>query len=131
MLTPRILDKINQIVVKAGHDLIGPSKLPVLKGSYDSFVVETDVHFPTDSNLLFDAMRKMINGMALICWEIGLSDRRQSQYNIRTIKKQLRVIQRLRHSTSKNETKKEEKPLKQNFRLPLIKQQGRGVSKIT
>ena len=54
-------------------------------------------------------MRKMISGIALICWEIGLSDWRQSQHNIRTIKKQLRVIQRLRHSTSKNETKKEER----------------------
>lgn len=109
LLTPQILDKINQIVVKAGHDLINPSKLPALKGSCDSFVVETDVHFPTDSNLLFDAMRKMISGIALICWEIGLSDWRQSQHNIRTIKKQLRIIQRLRHSTSKNETKKEER----------------------
>src|SRR6056297_3007912 len=109
LLTPEILDKINRIVVKAGHDLISPSKTPALKGSCDSFVVETDVHFPTDSNLLFDAMRKMISGIALICWEIGLSDWRQSQHNIRTIKKQLRVIQRLRHSTSKNETKKEER----------------------
>ncbi len=31
----------------------------VLKGSCDSFVVETDVHYPTDTNLLFDAIRKM------------------------------------------------------------------------
>ncbi|MDY6823663.1 MAG: ISNCY family transposase, partial [Thermodesulfobacteriota bacterium] len=58
LLTPRMLDKINQIVVKAGHDLIGPSGPSALKGSCDSFVVETDVHFPTDTNLLFDAMRK-------------------------------------------------------------------------
>ena len=29
-------------------------------GSCDSFVVETDVHYPTDINLLLDALRKMI-----------------------------------------------------------------------
>jgi hypothetical protein len=34
-------------------------------GRCDSFVVETDVHYPTDINLLFDAVRKMIQVAAV------------------------------------------------------------------
>jgi IS5 family transposase len=108
-LTPHVLDEINQIVVKAGHSLITTQKGALLKGSCDSFVVETDVHFPTDTNLLFDAMRKMISASAIICSEVDITAWRQSAYNIRKIKKLLRCIQKLRHSTSKNEAKKKER----------------------
>jgi hypothetical protein len=53
-----------------------------LRGSCDSFVVETDVHYPTDTNLLFDATRKMISLIAIICSEIGVTTWRQSHHNI-------------------------------------------------
>jgi IS5 family transposase len=66
LLTPAILDEINQIVVQAGHDFTLKNKDNKLKASCDSFVVETDVHYPTDTNLLFDAMRKMISLIAII-----------------------------------------------------------------
>jgi hypothetical protein len=36
----------------------GATKL--LRAHSDSFVVETNVHYPTDINLLFDATRKTI-----------------------------------------------------------------------
>lgn len=75
-------------------------------GRCDSFVVETDVHFPTDINLLFDAVRKMIQLAAFIGQEIGSSMWRQSEYNIRSFKKLYRIAQRLKHSSSKDETKK-------------------------
>ena len=67
LLTPEILDEINQIVVQAGHSLVMNKNDEMLKGSCDSFVVETDVHYPTDTNLLFDAIRKMIRILAIIC----------------------------------------------------------------
>ena len=66
LLTPEILDEINQAVCKHGHKLIG-KEAEELRGSCDSFVVETDVHFPTDINLLFDAMVKIIIIIAGIC----------------------------------------------------------------
>ncbi len=73
LFTPEILNKINQILVKYGHKTVGRKQDEVLRGSCDSFVVETDVHFPTDVNLLFDAVRKMIslnilNFMTLTPW---------------------------------------------------------------
>jgi len=105
LLTPAILDEINQIVVKAGHSIISPDKDPQLRGSCDSFVVETDVHYPTDTNLLFDAMRKMISLIAIICSEIGITAWRQSHHNILKVKRLLRGIQKLKRSTSKDEAK--------------------------
>ena len=109
LLTPEILDEINQIVVRAGHSIISPNKDPQLRGSCDSFVVETDVHYPTDTNLLFDAMRKMISLLAIICSEVGITAWRQSHHNILKIKRLLRSVQKLRHSTSKDETKRQKR----------------------
>jgi len=60
LLSPEILDEINQVVVAEGHKLILTDGEEQLKGNCDSFVVETNVHYPTDTNLLFDAVRKMI-----------------------------------------------------------------------
>jgi len=109
LLSPSILDEINQIVVKAGHKIITAQKDQQLRGSCDSFVVETDVHYPTDTNLLFDAMRKMIGLIAIVCCELGITAWRQSDHNIKKIKRLLRGIQRLKRSTSKDETKKQKR----------------------
>ena len=109
LLTPAILDEINQIVVKAGHSIISTKKDHQLRGSCDSFVVETDVHYPTDTNLLFDAMRKMISLIAIICSEIGITAWRQSHHNILKVKRLLRGIQTLKRSTSKDEAKKQKR----------------------
>jgi IS5 family transposase len=109
LLTPQILDEINQFVVKAGNSIISIKKEPQLRGSGDSFVVETDVHYPTDANLLFDAMHKMISLIAIICSEICITAWRQSHHNIMKVKGLLRSIQRLKRSTSKDEAKREKR----------------------
>lgn len=106
LLTPEILDEINQIVVRFGHDIVMKGKADVLKASCDSFVVKTDVHYPTDTNLLFDAMRKTIHLLAIVCSEIGITEWRQSHHNILKIKRLLRRIQKLKRSNSKDQAKK-------------------------
>jgi hypothetical protein len=45
------------------------------------------VHHPTDINLLLDAVRKAIETSAQLCRDEGLSDWRQSAYNIRQLKR--------------------------------------------
>ena len=108
LFTPEILDRINQVVVKAGHRLIAGKKNEKneLKGKCDSFVVETDVHYPTDINLLFDAIRKVISLISFLCSEVGISGWRQSNHNLKTIRILFRKAQKLKHSTSKDEEKK-------------------------
>ncbi len=63
LLDEKTLDAINEIVVKSGHSLKKNEKLNV---KVDTYVLETNVHFPTDVNLLWDAGRKCIELIAHI-----------------------------------------------------------------
>jgi len=81
-----------------------------LEGRCDSFVVETNVHYPTDINLLYDAIRKVITLVAALCIILDISDWRQSKHNLKTIKKLFRKAQQLKRSTS---TKPEKKKLRE------------------
>lgn len=102
LFTPELLDKINQVVVGAGHDLLKKKAGEALRGRCDSFVVETDVHYPTDSNLLYDAMRKVITLTARWCAELEVSEWRQSRHNIRQLKRLLRAAQNKRRSKAQS-----------------------------
>jgi transposase, IS5 family len=102
LFTPEVLDQINQVVVAAGHDLVKKSPDDGLNVRADSFVVETHVHYPTDINLLLDAMRKGIETCAGLCAELELSDWRQNAYNIRCLKKAYRRVQQLKRSSAKD-----------------------------
>jgi len=64
LLDEDTLDEINALIVKSGHQLKKNEKLNV---KIDSFVVETNVHFPTDLNLLWDAGRKCLDLIRDIC----------------------------------------------------------------
>ncbi len=69
-------------------------------------MVETDVHYPTDINLLFDAMRKTIKLTADYAESNEIIGWRQSQYNIRQVKQAYRKAQLKKRSTSQVEAKK-------------------------
>ena len=56
LLRPEVLVKVNQLVVSTGH-AVAKKKAWRNVGRDDSFVVETDVHYPTDFNLLLDSTR--------------------------------------------------------------------------
>lgn len=103
LFTPELLDKINQVVVSAGHDLVKKKEGEALRGRCDSFVVETDVHFPTDINLLYDAMRKVITLTAQWCDGHDVSDWRQHAYNVRHLKRLMRAAQNKKRSKAKSE----------------------------
>jgi len=108
LLTPEILTEINQLIVKAGHELMGKKKEnEPLRGRCDSFVVETHVHYPTDINLLYDAVRKVIQLTRQLSDNHGLSDWRQHAYNVKQVKRQMRVVQKKKRASGKTETQKE------------------------
>ena len=108
LFTPELLDKINQVVVGAGHDLLKKKAGAALRGRCDSFVVETDVHYPTDSNLLYDAMRKVITLTARWCAELEVSEWRQSRHNIRQLKRLLRAAQNRKRSRAQSAVQQEQ-----------------------
>ncbi len=104
-LKPAVLADINQVIVEAGHDVAKKKPGDVLLTRCDSFVVETDVHYPTDTNLLWDAVRKVIELTGQLCEREQMSDWRQHRFNARQVKKRFRKTQKLKYSTSKDEEK--------------------------
>lgn len=67
------------------------------------------MHFPTDTNLLWDAIRKAIQTCATLCDTRDLTAWRQSAYHLRGFKRSYRLIQKLKHSTSQDEAKRQAK----------------------
>jgi hypothetical protein len=106
LLTPEVLDEINQVVVMAAHKKICKNDEVRLKGRCDSFVLETDVHYPTDINLLWDAIRKTILLIAWVCADFGITEWRQHRHMLKKIKKKFNAVRKLKRSTSKDEKKK-------------------------
>ena len=51
LLTPELLSEVGRLVVESGHT-VAKKKPERLRGRCDSFVVETDVHYPTDVSLV-------------------------------------------------------------------------------
>ena len=64
LFTPELLDRINQEVVRAGHQALKKSLEDGLNARADSFVVQTNVEYPTDTGLLYEAIRKAL-GLAV------------------------------------------------------------------
>ena len=118
LLTPEILDKINEIVVKEGHSLVKKNAEEILKGRCDSFVFESNVHYPTDINLLLDAMRKVIKLTYKVSLLEDIDGWRQWSNNFKKVKKGFNKIRRLKKSTSKKEETiaKKEKLIKTEYK---------------
>ena len=92
LLRPETLVKINQLIVAAGHELV-PEAIEAVRG--DSFVVETNIHYPTESSLIGDGLRKVVTLAAELAEEHGLSGWRQHQHLLKNIKDLVREIGRL------------------------------------
>lgn len=66
-LTPATLRALNAVVVQAAVDL-GLEEGKWLR--VDTTVVETDIHFPTDSGLLWDSVRVLTRLMITLCADV-------------------------------------------------------------
>lgn len=61
-----LLWQINLLVVDAGHKLVKKKEDEALKLKTDSYAAETNVHFPTDLNLLWDSSRKCLDMVKML-----------------------------------------------------------------
>src|SRR5712692_4911815 len=91
LLRPETLKKINQAVVAAGHEL-EPKAAEAVRG--DTFVVETNIHHPTESTLLGDGLRKVVKLAAALAAEHGLPGWRQQEHWLKNIRNQVQKIGR-------------------------------------
>ena len=83
LLRPKTLEKINHLIVAAGHEL-APEAVQAVRG--DSFVVETNIHYPTESSLIGDGLRKVVTLAAELAEEHGLAGWRQHQHLLKNVK---------------------------------------------
>jgi IS5 family transposase len=89
LLDDELLQRINARIAAAGREVFtkkGGAPVAALEVKVDTYVLETDVHFPTDLNLLWDAGRKCVDlivkyrdqfGYALPGWRKAKDWRRQ------------------------------------------------------
>ena len=61
LLSDELLKEINTLIVSFGHDVFKKKEKASLSLKTHSYVVESNVHFPTDYNLLWDSLRKCTN----------------------------------------------------------------------
>jgi IS5 family transposase len=61
LLDDETLRELNQVIVEFGHEVFKKKEEEALRLKTDSFVVESNVHFPTDYNLLWDSARKCLD----------------------------------------------------------------------
>ena len=109
LFTPDILDRINKVVVEFGRQVAGADKDEDIHAKCDSFPVPTNVHFPTDISLLFDALRKIITLIMKLNSCFNISGWRQGEYLLRKLKRLYRLAQKIKHSTSKDEKKRKKR----------------------
>jgi hypothetical protein len=57
LLDDKTVRELNQVIVAFGHEVFKKKEEEALRFKTDSFVVESNVHFPTDYNLLWDSAR--------------------------------------------------------------------------
>jgi hypothetical protein len=100
-----LLQQINAIVAQAGRAVFkkkenGPAE-PIFAKA-DSYVLETNVHFPTDLNLLWDAQRKCIDLAERLGHGRGLEGWRKAEDWRRKLKGQMRAVSKLSHGGGRN-----------------------------
>ena len=109
LFTPEIINELNAVVVKKAHKVMGIPVDEEIHARCDSVHVPTNVHFPTDINLLLDAIRKIVVLTMRISANFNRKGWREGSSLIKKAKRACREIQKVKHSTSKNKKKKEEK----------------------
>ena len=91
-LRPETLKKITDLIVRAGHEL-APKAIEAVRG--DTFVVETNIHYPTESSLIGDGMRKVLPLAARLALAEAVAGWRQHEHLLDKIKKLVRNIGRV------------------------------------
>ena len=106
LLHPETIKKLNEAVVAAGHILM-PEAMKHVRG--DSFVVETNIHYPTESSLIGDGLRKVLPLAAALAREHGIDGWRQHQHLYKMVRLQLREIAQAGRSKKGNKAERMKK----------------------
>lgn len=92
LLKPATIEKISHRVVAEGHRL-QPEAAKQVRA--DSFVMETNIHWPTESTLIRDGVRKVLELCVLIADALKLGGWRQSAHGLKKVQRLSRHIERM------------------------------------
>jgi len=98
-LRPATIDAISQIIVAEGH-IIAPEAIAHVRA--DSFVMETDIHYPTESSLLRDGIRSILSRCLPIVEAYQISGWRQHRHCWKKVKNLCRRIDRIAQKKGPN-----------------------------
>ena len=116
LLTPETLEQISHLLVAEGHAL-DPEAAENVRA--DSFVMETNIHYPSESSLIFDGMQKILPLCAAIAAVFGMPGWRQHEHFLKQIKKLHSNISRISRRKGPNAKDR----MKQQYRKLLKRSQ--------
>lgn len=88
-LRPETLKKISDLIVRAGHAM-EPKAIESVRG--DTFLVETNIHYPTESTLIGDGLRKVVLLATLLAAMAQLPGWRQGKHLLKKVRGLVRRI---------------------------------------
>jgi hypothetical protein len=94
-LSEKTLREISNLIVAEGHQLV-PKAIEKVRG--DSVVVQTNIHHPTDANLVVDGVRKVVSFMKKLGQLFSLTNWRQTNAQQKKVKQLHRQIQQASRS---------------------------------
>ncbi|MFN2509705.1 MAG: hypothetical protein ABR589_13160 [Chthoniobacterales bacterium] len=92
LLKPATIEKISHLIVAAGHRLRPEA---VRQTRADTFVVETNIHWPSESTLIRDGVRKIIGLCLRLASLMNSPGWRQALHLLGKVKKHSRNIERI------------------------------------
>ena len=99
LLKPTTIEAISHCTVDEAYRL-EPDAMKQVRG--DSFVVETNIHYPTESSLIVDGVRKTIELCAALYEEYDIRGWRQHEHLLKKVKQTARQINRIAAGKGKN-----------------------------
>ena len=104
LLDDETVKELNAIIVEFGHEVFKKKEAAALCLKTDSFVVESNVHFPTDYNLLWDSARKSIDVITKLQEKHELKGWRKVADWRKDLKNKMRALGRASASGGKGKT---------------------------
>jgi hypothetical protein len=121
LLEPGTIEKISQALVAEGHQLHPDAAKRV---RVDSFVVQTNIHYPTESSLIVDGVRKTIELCVRLAEALNAGSWRQHEHLLKRVKQTARHISRISSGKGPHYKQRLQKPYR-----TLLKQARRIVER--
>jgi transposase, IS5 family len=110
LIHPETLERINHAIVAEGHKLVPDAADKV---RVDSFVMETNIHYPTESTLIRDGLRKIFGLCVQLAVLLGAENWRQHKHLYRKAKRLSREIDRIAARKGNNYEERLKRPYRQ------------------